>query len=37
MVKGKQVYNRFFEQSKWDEVPKFNKDLIDDFLLELKS
>lgn len=37
MAKGKQVYNRFFEQSKWDEVPKFNKDLIDDFLLELKS
>lgn len=37
MVKSKQVYNRFFEQSKWDEVPKFNKDLIDDFLLELKS
>ena len=37
MVMGKQVYNRFFEQSKWDEVPKFNKDLIDDFLLELKS
>lgn len=37
MSKRKQVYNRFFEQSKWDEVPKFNKDLIDDFLLELKS
>lgn len=37
MTKKKQVYNRFFEQSKWDKVPKFNKDLIDDFLLELKS
>lgn len=37
MTRKKQVYNRFFEQSKWDEVPKFNKDLIDDFLLELKS
>lgn len=33
----KKVYNRFFNEEKWNKVPQFNKTLIDDFLLELKS
>lgn len=31
------VYNKFYDETKWNAVPKFNKELIDDFLLELKS
>lgn len=37
MEKKKKVYNRFYDETKWKEVPQFNKDLIDDFLLELKA
>lgn len=33
----KKVYNKFYDEIKLDAVPKFNKELIDDFLLELKS
>ena len=37
MDKKKKVYNRFYDEVKWNNVPKFNKDLINDFLLELKA
>ena len=37
MEKKKKVYNRFYDETKWNNVPKFNKDLINDFLLELKA
>ena len=36
-LKKKNVYNRFYDESKWNNVPDFNKDLINDFLLELKA
>ena len=32
-----QVYNRFFDQEKWNMVNTDNKELLDDFLLELKQ
>ena len=32
-----QVYNRFFDQEKWNQVNSDNKELLDDFLLELKQ
>ena len=35
--KKKNVYNRFYDEAKWNNVPNFNKDLINDFLLELKA
>ena len=31
------VYNRIFTEKKWQEVNKYNKNLMEDFLLELKS
>lgn len=31
------VYNRIFSKEKWEKVNKYNKSLMDDFLLELKS
>lgn len=31
------VYNRIFTEKKWEEVNKYNKNLMEDFLLELKS
>lgn len=34
---AKQVYNRFFNKEKWEIVNKYNKELVDDFLIELKS
>lgn len=37
MAGKKHVYNRFYDETKWNSVPKFNKTLIDDFLLELKA
>lgn len=37
MAEKKHVYNRFYDKVKWNNVPKFNKDLINDFILELKS
>ena len=37
MTEKKHVYNRFYDETKWNNVPKFNKTLIDDFLLELKA
>jgi integrase len=36
-MSGKKVYNRFYTQEKWEKVNKYNKRLIDDFLLEIKS
>lgn len=33
----KQVYNRIFDEKKWDNVNKYNKRMMEDFLLELKS
>ena len=36
-LKKKNVYNRFYDETKWNNVPNFNKDLINDFLLELKA
>lgn len=34
---SKNVYNKFFYPEKWESVPAYNKDLIADFLLELKA
>ena len=31
------VYNRIYSKEKWDQVNKYNKNLMEDFLLELKS
>lgn len=31
------AYNRFYSKKKWDEVNKYNKELLDDFMLEMKS
>lgn len=31
------VYNRIYNKEKWESVCKYNKNLMDDFLLELKS
>ena len=31
------VYNRIFSNKKWEQVNKYNKNLMSDFLLELKS
>ncbi|MGL5718489.1 MAG: tyrosine-type recombinase/integrase [Paraclostridium sp.] len=36
MAKEK-VYNRIYDEVKWREVNQFNKDLMEDFLLEMKS
>lgn len=33
----KHVYNKFFTEEKWNNVIKYNKRLMEDFLLELKS
>ena len=37
MSDKKHTYNRFYDEEKWNNVPDFNKDLINDFLLELKA
>lgn len=34
---SKQTYNRIYTKSKWEQVCKYNKDLMEDYLLELKS
>ena len=34
---AKNIYNRVYTKEKWDQVNKYNKDLMEDFLLELKS
>jgi len=31
------VYNRFFDKKKWEEVNKYNKDLMEDYLTEMKA
>ena len=31
------VYNRIFSKEKWDKVNKFNKQLVDDYILQIKS
>lgn len=31
------VYNRIFTKEKWEEVNKFNKDLLDDYMLQIKA
>lgn len=31
------VYNRIYSKEKWDKVSKYNKNLMEDFLMELKS
>lgn len=31
------IYNRIYSAQKWEKVNKYNKDLMEDFLLELKS
>lgn len=36
-MKKKQVYNKFFDQEKWDKISGYNKDLVEDFMLEMKS
>jgi integrase/recombinase XerD len=35
--KKKHVYNKFYTPEKWEQVNKYNKRLMEDFLLELKS
>lgn len=37
MAKNKGVYNKFFTEEKWLKVNKYNKDAMEDFLLELKA
>lgn len=32
-----QVYNKIFDPDKWEKVNKENKDILDDFILEIKS
>lgn len=34
---AKQVYNMFFDKDKWDKISGYNKDLIEDYMLEMKS
>lgn len=36
-MRKKQVYNRVYSKQKWEKVSKYNKNLMEDFLLELKS
>lgn len=31
------VYNRFFDKDKWEKVNKYNKDLMEDFLTEMRA
>ena len=31
------VYNRIYTKQKWDTVNKYNKNLMEDYLLEMKS
>lgn len=35
--KSTHVYNQFFTEDKWLKVNKYNKDAMEDFLLELKA
>lgn len=37
MENKKNLYNKFDNLEKWNKVPSYNKELINDFLLELKS
>lgn len=37
MEKEKQVYNRVYTKEKWDKVNKYNKQLLDDYILQIKS
>lgn len=37
MKKRGRVYNRIFNPKEWEQVCKYNKNLLDDWLLELKS
>lgn len=34
---SKNIYNKFFTEEKWSKVCKYNKDAMEDFLLELKA
>ena len=34
---AKQVYNRIFSKEKWDKVNEFNKNLLNDYILQAKS
>ena len=36
-MKRGQVYNRIFNEQDWSKVNKYNKTLLDDWLLELRS
>ena len=31
------IYNRIYNKQKWEQVNKYNKELMEDFLLELKA
>ena len=31
------VYNRIYTKEKWEQVNKYNKNLMEDYLMELKS
>lgn len=37
LAEKKKVYNRIFDESKWGNVNQFNKDLMEDFLMELRA
>ncbi|MGL5647430.1 MAG: tyrosine-type recombinase/integrase [Clostridium sp.] len=37
MAEKKHVYNSFYTPEKWNQVNKYNKRLMDDYLLEIKS
>lgn len=36
-MEKKKVYNKIFDEQKWKEVNQFNKDLMEDFLMELTA
>lgn len=37
MAKKKHTYNKFYTKEKWEKVNSYNKELFEDFLIELKS
>lgn len=36
-MEKKNIYNKFYTKEKWEQVNKYNKSLMDDYLLECKS
>lgn len=36
-MEKKNVYNKYFDEKKWENVNRYNKQMLEDFLLEMKS